>query len=905
MNIFIWRNNEELGPLSREEIFSRLAHGELSNDDPARINKDEEWRQLSEVLKLTAPAFSVPSNVPEPSFAARKSVEPQALFVLREENEYGPFTVEGIEALLAQGEIGELDFIHAEGEEEWRSVADFLSIIAERSRAEQAARMQAAHVRARAARVEKPRDAAALISLPRWILIGGVVGMVLAFGTACALFMREHENQTIADVSQRAVQNQATLASHAFPAGTGTPVGTPVAPGNTTIASAAIVAVTDTPAVHPVSEDEATPGSNGTLADATMSGRSGAPSPMPPAISGTNTLGNPKLARQRGAPRKKKITVPVLAKARWIGVPADAAGDKVSICVADTAKNPRAILVICVDQHSERIARDQIWQKYAIDNNLALVAATFSSPGQDTVKNGGGFVHADQGSGQLLLDGVSQVFGSSLPIILYGRGFSGAYAMSFAGWHKDRLLSWAAYTDSFPDDVAQLHSIPAIIACDQNSPAAISQGQQIFKQGRLQNKPWTLVRLTGNPVDRGPQLDNFVRYYMTGVLSKSGGNFASGCVWVDNVQKREISTIDLFAHQDHASYLPDADTFQQWLSLAGMRPADGNSIPNNATVATGAPTVIEQDVATNNPVQPTLKLYLRLPPGVTDGSKLSGVLAYCTWENNEAAILGKLSSSADAMQTSPMAKLMQPFLAFAEQHNMAVLTWGTVNAWDNNASTDELQHREQEEFDRNFDLLATAWSRGVAELGRKTGIPQRDFLLYGISRGAQWAHRLALRKPEFFLAVHVHIPSTFDTPTAGANQALWLVTTGEDEYGYTRAQQFYHECRDLGYPIIFKAIIGLGHSDSPIEHNLGFKFFEYALSLKAARDAWMQVADDPFRKQMNQTPPPAAWLALFHAPPFYGDFLNQDCYPANQVAMIPASLRVPLPTKELADLWNR
>jgi hypothetical protein len=104
---------------------------------------------------------------------------------------------------------------------------------------------------------------------------------------------------------------------------------------------------------------------------------------------------------------------------------------------------------------------------------------------------------------------------------------------------------------------------------------------------------------------------------------------------------------------------------------------------------------------------------------------------------------------------------------------------------------------------------------------------------------------------------------------------------------------------------MFKAIMDLGHADSPIEHELGFKFFEYALSLKAERDTWLQKAEDPFRKELNQSPPPAQWLEAFRAPPYYGDFLNQDCFPADQSDMIPAALRVPLPTKELADLWNR
>ena len=321
----------------------------------------------------------------------------------------------------------------------------------------------------------------------------------------------------------------------------------------------------------------------------------------------------------------------------------------------------------------------------------------------------------------------------------------------------------------------------------------------------------------------------------------------------------------------------------------------------NGVQETVAPVIVQREEPTRSESQPYLHLYLRLPPGAADGRNVSGVLAYCTWQHADAAII----SSLNVDFRSGSGDYVSNLLRFAEQHNMAVLTWATENAWDNNRNTDDMDRMTQEAFDRNFGLLADAWARGVEGLARDTGIPQKDFLLYGISRGAQWAHRLALRKPEYFLAVHVHIPSTFDKPTPQANKVLWLLTTGEQEYGYEGAQQFYRECRDLGYPIIFKAIIGLGHADSPIEQVLGKQFFEYALSVKAAREASDAAEKDPLLASKQAAATPGPWLDSFRTPAYYGDFLNQECYPAQQVDLIPLALRVPLPTKTLADLWNK
>jgi hypothetical protein len=130
-----------------------------------------------------------------------------------------------------------------------------------------------------------------------------------------------------------------------------------------------------------------------------------------------------------------------------------------------------------------------------------------------------------------------------------------------------------------------------------------------------------------------------------------------------------------------------------------------------------------------------------------------------------------------------------------------------------------------------------------------------------------------------------------------------LLTTGELESGYERAKRFYAECRNLGYPIIFKAIIGIGHEGSPIASQLGIRFFDYALSVKAQRGQFDAVQKDSFAAIEKQTPGP--WPESFKKPDFVGDIVNQECYPLTQADMVPNGFRVPLPTKVLADAWNK
>jgi hypothetical protein len=282
-------------------------------------------------------------------------------------------------------------------------------------------------------------------------------------------------------------------------------------------------------------------------------------------------------------------------------------------------------------------------------------------------------------------------------------------------------------------------------------------------------------------------------------------------------------------------------------------------------------TVFTHEVRSTVKKQPEIVFLVRLPEGVRDGRDVQGVLAYCTWETDPNQLILKLDDKN--VQGDPVKR-------FAASHNLAILQWNCRTLWDSGKSHDELSTKQAHTSDANFDKVAVAWERGVRELQQQMRLPMTNMLLYGISRGAQWAHRLALRKPEYFRAVHVHVNSSYDEPTPAARRCLWLITTGEVEHGYRAAQRFYTDCRALGYPMIFKAGAGLGHSGDLRITKLGLAFFDYALN-PAAREL------------------PVAEGALY-----VGDWLNQAVYPQALAAHVPVAQRVWLPTRELATAWG-
>ncbi len=582
--------------------------------------------------------------------------------------------------------------------------------------------------------------------------------------------------------------------------------------------------------------------------------------------------------------------------ARQIPLPAFPELEKSSFWIAETVSQPKAILVLILDprDNAESFARNKDWQAFAVQNQLLLAVVSFAP--KETKVNGKTVnvrFSADQGFGAQLCANLDAVWGQSVPLIVYGRYGCGSFASSFAQRKSERTLCWAIYSNEWKEaPKKEKAAAPALIACDREGTQHFSDAKDFFAKGRALKKQWTWLCLNTPAKERAAQMDQFCRDYIRACLR--GPKDTKSGAWASIETFQPMSALDLMTKPDEAAWLPDARLMPEWTAL----------MPTS-TVAGGPTTILQRSEATRNPKQPTLELYLRLPR--SDAKKpITGILAFCTWEKDQAAILNKLDIQVDdkAVDLPGPASLVRSIIRYAEEHHMAVLTWGTAEAWDKHLNTEEMEREKQKEFDRNFDLLANAWERGVKELSHEAGdIPTQNMLLYGMSRGAQWAHRLALRKPNYFLAVHVHIPSSFDKPTLEANTPLWLVTTGELETGYERAKLFYSECREMNYPIIFKAIEGLGHQGSGIADNLGAKFFDYALANKHLRDDFDKQRTTAISKLKLRASGP--WIESFRTPEYVGDVVNQECFPLTQASLVPLGFRVPLPTKALAEAWNK
>jgi len=315
--------------------------------------------------------------------------------------------------------------------------------------------------------------------------------------------------------------------------------------------------------------------------------------------------------------------------------------------------------------------------------------------------------------------------------------------------------------------------------------------------------------------------------------------------------------------------------------------------------------IIEHVEQTGITDDPRLTLFLCPPPETTDISKAKGVLALCCLGYKVEAIKSQLENMVPGDRIGGD---LNGAFKFAADHRLLIICWGSHILWDATKNWDDQDADTMRAGDKTFDQAANAWAKGIQYFVDQYKIPSNGYLLSGESGAAQYACRLALRKPDYFLAVHIHIPSSFDKPTPEAKKILWCLTTGELEPGYQRSLRFYAQCRALGYPIIYKALPGVAHSGSKKATDLGMEFFNYALQMRDQRAAYDQNTNDPFalyKVMQNPNGENLPWLASFQKPAYVGDIVNQGIFPYEDQDMVPVGYRVPLPTKEIADAWDK
>lgn len=293
------------------------------------------------------------------------------------------------------------------------------------------------------------------------------------------------------------------------------------------------------------------------------------------------------------------------------------------------------------------------------------------------------------------------------------------------------------------------------------------------------------------------------------------------------------------------------------------------------------PGLVEYSVKTKLKDYEQLEMFL-LPP---KGGKAKGVMCLCLLAKDAEDVRSQLLGKTNR-QTVNCA------LDYAAGRGFAVVAWGARQMWDPSRNWDEVPRQQARKFDFEFGRVASAWDVGIKYFIKNHGLPESGYLMMGSSAAAQFAQRLALRCPERFLAVHVHIASSFDIPVKKASTLFWCVSTGENEMGYRRSMRFFQAARRMSYPIVYKAYPGLGHDGSAKVRALGFLCFDYVLAEYARAT-----------KLNGGKPAMPNWAKIFSEAPLVADVFNQAVYPKQDESCVPEEFRMRLPER-LRDTWS-
>lgn len=163
--------------------------------------------------------------------------------------------------------------------------------------------------------------------------------------------------------------------------------------------------------------------------------------------------------------------------------------------------------------------QDSTWQQFAKEHKLDLVGLSFASD-VSRLKDGYGYYYASQGSGQLLLDGIRQVYHRNLPMTMYGFSGGAHFTSGFVEWKPDQVRAWCAYSaEWWVQPVQNASCPPGLVACGEKD-GRYGASLIYFKQGRALNKPWLwmCVPNTGHSTDLSAE--KFIRDYLGVILDQ-------------------------------------------------------------------------------------------------------------------------------------------------------------------------------------------------------------------------------------------------------------------------------------------------------------------------------------------------------------------------------------------------
>ncbi|MEY2483133.1 MAG: hypothetical protein QOK24_1661 [Verrucomicrobiota bacterium] len=123
MGIYLWKDNQQLGPFEEADIKSRLADGALSYDDLAWREGMSDWQPLRQI-------YPEPSTPPSPTATTTASNLSAGIFLWKDNQQLGPFDETEIRHRVAAGALSVEDLAWREGISDWQPLRQVYPAVA-------------------------------------------------------------------------------------------------------------------------------------------------------------------------------------------------------------------------------------------------------------------------------------------------------------------------------------------------------------------------------------------------------------------------------------------------------------------------------------------------------------------------------------------------------------------------------------------------------------------------------------------------------------------------------------------------------------------------------------------------------------------------------------------------------
>lgn len=534
---------------------------------------------------------------------------------------------------------------------------------------------------------------------------------------------------------------------------------------------------------------------------------------------------------------------------------------------------PKGVLVIAGNAVPLAARHSPDWLDYAKKRELAILLMGLKE----------GVVRSENTAAERLgkrlfgdIDAFAGAEAKGLPLYTYAQGTPAYWLQVLMLRNPERFKAWVATgSTKFPASTTASKRVAPGMLIAQNEKE-YRPGLHYFEDLRSAD-PYNPVCFTPLATVRPslPVVESFVRNFLEVAPAATKETFR--WLHVHDVTPPSRSLVER-PDPRHYAWFPTPGILGMWKAM------------RLETVPTPLPVISKHVFKTKLAEIPELKLFVRMPGGLMRGQSPNGVICFCTWQQEDSSLVNRLKSPDDYL------------VNFADRRGLAMVTWNTASLLPPGIKIGAITPAIEAEMQKKFTAFGAEWKESVRKVCSQLKLEQKNHLMFGISRGARFAHQLSMRYPEQFLAVHTHIGSGYNEilPKEGKD-TLWLLTTGEVDGGYSDTFGFYERARKLEYPVLFKAGESLGHSSRRDIEDLATTFFGWALDLRDRCEAEQKKGSN----KVHNTPA-SLFLQAMANPPWYGDYINHQAFPASSTELesIPEPQRMALPTDSIARAWG-